>query len=383
MSNSSISQIKQKTRYLLWAKAAGRCQYSGCNKPLFQDSHTQIEMNFADVAHIIGQGKNGPRSYTNSDLNESYVNNISNLILVCLEHHRLIDEKPEKFSGDILRKMKSIHENRIRLATDMTVANTSNVIIYRGRIGTFQPSISYQEAMRAMFPEYYPADHFHLELSMDGVLLQDNEPRYWEAHAQNLERQFSKKIKPLLDNNHACNHFSIFAFAPTPLLIKLGSLLPDFYPAQVYQPKREPQTWKWEQCPYGFDFIVAEPDDRHDRVALNLSLSADIDDQRIFEAMNTEKVSIWKMNITESPYPKNDHLRGKGQLILFSRYARKLLNRIKAEHGQDTTLHMFPAISAAYAVELGRIRQAKADLPFKIYDQNNKAGGFISALTIR
>jgi hypothetical protein len=160
-------------------------------------------------------------------------------------------------------------------------------------------------------------------------------------------------------------------------------LIPDLYPAQVFQPKREPQTWQWEQSPPGFDFIVTEPDDHHDRVALNLSLSADIDDQRIFEAMNTKEVAIWKMNITKSPYPKNDHLRGKSQLMLFSRYARKLLNRIKAEHGQDTTLHVFPAISAAYAVELGRVRQAKADLPFEIYDQNNNAGGFISALTIR
>ena len=88
------------------------------------------------------------------------------------------------------------------------------------------------------------------------------------------------------------------------------------------------------------------------------------------------------MDITETQFPKNDHLRGKGQLILFSNYIRKLLNQIKAEHGQDKVLHIFPAISLAYAVELGRIRQTKADLPLLVYDQNNKSGGFIPALKI-
>jgi hypothetical protein len=159
-------------------------------------------------------------------------------------------------------------------------------------------------------------------------------------------------------------------------------LIPDHYPAQVYQLKKEPQTWAWQPEPKDFDFLVTEPNKNYETVALNLSLSADIDNQRIFDAMQTEDISIWKMETTDTIFPKNDHLRGKGQLSLFSRYLRTLLNKIKYLHGQNSIIHIFPAVSVAYAVEMGRVRQPKADLPYEIYDQNNKAGGFISTLTI-
>jgi hypothetical protein len=37
---------------------------------------------------------------------------------------------------------------------------------------------------------------------------------------------------------------------------------------------------------------------------------------------------------------------------------------------------------AALAVEFGRIRMPKADLPLLIYDENRETGGFKPALTI-
>jgi hypothetical protein len=159
-------------------------------------------------------------------------------------------------------------------------------------------------------------------------------------------------------------------------------LLPDKYPAQVYQLKKEPATWAWQAEPNKFDFSVFEPKENHKIVALNLSLSADIDNQRIYDTLQTKDVSIWRMSVQETVFPKNDHLRGKEQLLLFSRHIRKLLNKIKMEHGQDTLLHIFPAISVAYAVEIGRAWSEKADMPLAIYDQNNKSDGFIHALTI-
>jgi hypothetical protein len=34
------------------------------------------------------------------------------------------------------------------------------------------------------------------------------------------------------------------------------------------------------------------------------------------------------------------------------------------------------------AVEIGRVRMPKADLPLKVYDQNTKNGGFSEALVL-
>ena len=304
-------------------------------------------------------------------------------MLMCLKHHRMIDQIIKTYSVDTLREMKESHEKRIELLTSIQPNKTSNVIIYRGRVGSFQPVIEFQEALLAMFPDYYPADHFSHDLSMTGNLATDDAPNFWDVQVENLEAQFRRKIEPLLENDQERNHYSVFAFAPIPLLMKLGTLLPDKYPAQVYQLKKEPPTWEWQPESDIFDFTVSEPTENHKTVALNLSLSADIDNQRIYDALQTENVSVWHMGAQETIFPKNDHLRGKGQLILFSRHIRKLLNKIKMTHGQDTTLHIFPAISVAYAVEIGRAWSEKADMPLAIYDQNNKTNGFLHALTIK
>jgi hypothetical protein len=56
---------------------------------------------------------------------------------------------------------------------------------------------------------------------------------------------------------------------------------------------------------------------------------------------------------------------------------------IKGKHGQSTPLRIFPAMPIACAVEFGRVRMPKADMPWIIYDQNNKAGKFIQTISIQ
>jgi hypothetical protein len=61
---------------------------------------------------------------------------------------------------------------------------------------------------------------------------------------------------------------------------------------------------------------------------------------------------------------------------------RRLFDKIKAEHGHDTVLHVFPAMPVAAAVEFGRIWMPKADMRMTIYDENKILGGFVSATDI-
>jgi hypothetical protein len=82
------------------------------------------------------------------------------------------------------------------------------------------------------------------------------------------------------------------------------------------------------------------------------------------------------------PEPNNDFTKSREQLSELRTIVRKLLDRIKARHGQNTPLHIFPAASVSVAVELGRIRMPKADTPWRIYDQINARGGFVHALDI-
>ena len=61
---------------------------------------------------------------------------------------------------------------------------------------------------------------------------------------------------------------------------------------------------------------------------------------------------------------------------------RHAFDQIKARHGEDAIIHVFPAMPVSAAIEVGRVWMPKADLPLVIYDQNRAAGGFVARLNI-
>lgn len=373
----SVTDIPEKVRYLLWAKSAGRCQFEGCNEPLWRDGLSQIEMNFADVAHIIGDSPDGPRG--DVVLSVEYRNDISNLMLMCLKHHRMIDEILEMYTDETLRQMKKAHEERIELLTSITPDKTSHVLIYRGIVGEHQPKVDFKDTWLALYPEWYPSSRLPIELGLQNSAVQDSENDFWGLESRNLERQFNNKVKSLISNDRERNHFSVFAIAPQPLLIKLGVLLSDIYPAEVYQLHREPTTWQWQPGPEKFEYMIKEPTTFNGVPVLTLSLSATIDSKRIKKIFGAQKFVEWKVTTNN---PNNDFLRSRSQLQMFRVTLRRLLDKIKAKHGEDVPLHIFPAVPVSVAVEIGRVWQPKADLPMIIYDQNKKLDGFSRALSI-
>lgn len=86
----SVSNIPDWIKLCLWGKAAGRCQYEGCNHPLYRDDVTQCEFNSAYIAHIIADKPGGPRG--DAVLSEKLKADITNLMLLCDPHHRLVDK---------------------------------------------------------------------------------------------------------------------------------------------------------------------------------------------------------------------------------------------------------------------------------------------------
>ncbi|MEX1275489.1 MAG: HNH endonuclease [Bacteroidota bacterium] len=379
MAKEKVKNIDEPVRHLLWGKSAGRCELRGCGKLVYRDDLTQTELNFADIAHIIGRRANGPRG--NEDVSEDrpYCNNIENLMLLCLEHHRMIDRKAKNYSSDDLRQMKKEHEDRILLQTSVNPDRRSSLVFYRSNVGQLHPALDFHTAAQALLPNCFPANQQPIELGILNNPIADHDSDYWKNEIKYLERQFAIKVMPLLETGSK-SHFSIFAFAPIPLLIKLGSLFADVYPVDIYQLHRNPLTWNWLEAPKDFDYPVLEPDEDNELIALNVSLSADITNDRIYDALGTRRVSIWKITAIANGHSKNDHLRSPVQLQLFANQYRRLLNRIKASHGQKQTLHVFPAAPISACVAMGRYRQAKADLPLQIYDQNKKRGGFYSTV---
>ena len=370
----SLTSVPEKARLRLWGKAAARCEYDGCNTPLWLDRLTQTQFNVAYLAHIIADRPDGPRG--DPILSDKLKADPTNLMLLCA-HHRLIDK--EDVAGhtvERLQSMKMRHEDRVALVGAIGPNRQSHVLLYGTNIGAQSSNLCLQKAAEAMVPEWYPAESHPFQLGLANSSFTDRDPAFWEIESTHLRRSVLQQIRPRLAQG-SVRHLSIFALAPQPLLALLGYLLSDIPPAEVYQLHREPPDWKWQAKSDPADFVIQEPQMVRGEPALVISLSATIIPSRVMNVLSDP--TLWQISHLN---PHNDILKTREQATAFRRSIRRLLNRVKARHGQNATIHVFPAMPVALAVELGRIIMPKADLPLRIYDENRSTGGFSSAIAL-
>lgn len=373
----SVTSITPKNQNLLWAISSGRCEYEGCNKILHTDMLTKKKYNSAYIAHIVADKPDGPRG----DIVRSKLlcDNISNLMLLCNEHHNLIDKVDVKGHPESrLLVMKQQHEERIRRVTDITLIMSSEIILYGANIGVNNSPLSYQSANEALLYDYYPASDYPIELGLKNTPFTDGTDAYWVTEETNLSTQFNLKIKPRLMQ---CNtdHYSVFAIAPQPLLIKFGVLLNDLNNVRVYQKHREPSTWRWQTVSSDIEYILREPDNKTKLPVLVFSLSATVTYNRVQKALG-DNTSIWEITISSAPH--NDFLKTEALLSDFRRTVRHTFDKIKSYHGY-TELHIFPAMPVSASVELGRVWMPKVDMPMTIYDANKEKNDFYKTITIK
>lgn len=378
MPNDVTRHIKHEVERELWGRAAGRCQFDGCNRLLYKSPLTQERVNIAEQAHIYSFSPQGPRGRGPFAKNTAGLNDIENLLLVCHDCHKIIDQDKTggRYTAEVLKHWKKEHERRIAIVTGVDPSKRSHVVFYGANIGEQTSKLLPDAAMDALFPDWYPADERPIELSMKWAG-RDKDDSFWASEEDNLVTLFKRQVRPLIDAGSPL-HFSMFALAPIPLLIKLGVLFTDKVPLRVYQLHREPQTWKWLDGPTGFAFKVNKPEKLSNPPALVISLSDRISTDRITDVLGNE-VSIWELTVDD---PHNDFLKSEDQLARYRTTVRRLLADIAGSHGRTTPISVFPAMPVACALEFGRVRMPKADPDLVIYDQNNAHRRFKRAISI-
>lgn len=369
--------IPQKTASALWARAGGRCQYRGCNDDLVGDLISGREdATFGFIAHIVGDSIDGPRG--DAVRSPQLARSLENLMLMCAKHHKLIDVVDvDGHPESVLLAMKAEHESRIQVLTAIDEDRASHVIRFGANIGENEALVSTKAIFAAMQPHHHPACGQTIDLELIGCAYKDDEAAYWVFQRDNLRRQFDTKVRGRVERQEV-RHLSVFALAPQPLLIELGRLLCDIVPATVRQRHREPATWSWQPDQPPIDFSVSEPvQGAAGEVALKLGISATVTDERIAKVLG-DSAAIWSVTAAN---PHNDILRRPEDQAAFRQLMRSLFDRIKAVHGEGAIIHVFPAMPASLAVELGRVWMPKSDLAMTIYD-NNRAAGFVPTITI-
>lgn len=108
--------ISAQTRKILWGHSGNRCAFPGCNQEFHSPDGTGVKTIVGQECHIEAQSPGGARY--NSALSKAQIDSYENLILLCSNHHIIIDSNPEKYTVTALKKMKADHENLVRRALD-------------------------------------------------------------------------------------------------------------------------------------------------------------------------------------------------------------------------------------------------------------------------
>ncbi|MEJ5055757.1 HNH endonuclease [Sphingobacterium sp. MYb382] len=110
--------ISDKTRKLLWGKSGNRCAI--CKTELVTKKEDNAEFNIGEECHIISSKPTGPRHVEGLLGYDQY----ENLLLLCRNHHKEIDELEDTYNEEVLRYLKTNHENWVRI----TLKNASEEI---------------------------------------------------------------------------------------------------------------------------------------------------------------------------------------------------------------------------------------------------------------
>jgi hypothetical protein len=349
----------------------------GCNKILSRSSVTQEHVNASQKAHIYSFKAAGPRGH--EAITEDELNDVGNLILVCHECHRKLDQHLDggRYQAPLIQQMKANHERRVEIVTGIDASRRSHILFYGANVGEHNSHFEFNEAAGALFPGRYPAEATPIVLGLKDSSLKDRSAEFWRTEARQLVSRFEQRVRERVSQGEV-EHLSVFAIAPQPLLILFGTLLGDIVPADVYQRHREPTTWAWPSAAEPLAFQVSEPETFDGPPALVLGLSGTVTRDRIESVLGAD-TRIWNVTVAR---PGNDIIKSREHLAQLRRLLRSLFDRIKAVHGQTTTLHVFPVASVSAVVEFGRARMPKADMPWRVYDQISELGGFVPAIDI-
>ena len=369
---------REITKLLVWGRAAGRCQFENCGKPLDYDLLSgTFELNSAYLAHIVASSPNGKRG--SEELSYKVSDKASNIMLMCDTHHRLIDGETtwRDYSVERLQEMKRSHEEWVDTVLSSGPDSRSHILQFSAPIGPNEVAVPFDDCVEAILPRYTPAQKAPIEIKVKGMHYKDSDLVYWTVQPDVLRNDFKHKIAGRFESGEI-RHLSVFGLAPIPLLMELGRLLSDISDAEVFQRHREPAQWSWISRDTFTTFVTKPGPAGFKKVALKLCVTSDITDDRIHDTLGRD-CSIWDLG---SAIKGHDAIAGPEDLARFRSEVRSTLDAIKNQHGMDVELSVFPAVPVSCAIEFGRVWQPKAHPNFDVYD-NTKEDGFVKRLKIK
>ncbi|MFS8102097.1 SAVED domain-containing protein [Lentzea alba] len=366
--------IPERIARRVWVAAGGRCTI--CNSYLLDEEYTGQAVMVGQLAHIVGWST-APGSPRGGDpLHADQRNLADNLMLLCHDQHKVIDDKSlwDTYDPTTLRAMKRTHEQRIRKVTALKEERKTTVLRVVGNLHGRPVELDDTRVIAALlerdrFPDWTLRGADEFEVDLRAVPGEDpGSPHYWTAAKAHLEDRL-EHLRTQVRKGQV-THLSVFALARIPVLILLGTMLDETLPTQLYPKRRDgSEGWGWSpdapEVEFRFDRVRIGTD--RTKVAVILSVSGTVDPERLGEAVG-DSCTLYELK-PDGITPAPTLISNESTLDLFSQTWRELLATIEVEHPGARDIAVFPAVPAAAAVSMGRHLMRVAHPPLRIFDR--------------
>lgn len=373
----TVRRIPDIRRLILTVRAGGRCEFDGHNRYLFRHSLTLTEGNFSEAAHIVAFSERGPRGTDAGRDASTDIHNVRNLMLLCPECHKLIDDHPDEYSVRVLRAFKRKHERRIEHLTSLKPDSLTTAVVMQGNVAGQRFALPPGQLHEAVAPRYPKDDDpFLIDLSS---ITDVGDEAYLTTATRKIDEELPRLYADHLDG-HRVDHLSVFAIASIPVLVHFGSRLSDKVPTALYQRHRGSEGWTWPETGVSarYSFSALRKGSSSDDVALLLSLSGHVDPTGLPASIG-RSFTLYELRLA-SEVPHTQFLTHRADLDAFEREYQVALGMIRLTHPRLKLLHLVPAVPAPVAVACGR-SLLRVDPALLVYDYR-RAEGYIGTLTV-
>lgn len=372
------THIPEAEKIKLWVRAGGRCAF--CNRYLLQDEITVQPLNLAELAHNVGRKatEKSPRGLNPLPITKR--NKAENLLLLCKDHHTLIDDglKRGEYSVERLNEIKRTHEDRVEYLTGLDVDRETTVVRIIADIRGSAPDVSREtvrqtvldQARYPRFPLAFGGQDLEIDLrNLPG----EGTPEYWNAGQQRIDEALNHRLNEGI-RRHQVRHLSIFPFARIPLLVYFGYQLDDKVPTTLYQKHRgADESWHWDDTAPAreFDHSTTRIGEDHSRVTVVLSLSGTVDLEELPGVLaDTTVITLAPRDETPNP----NLLRSIASLSNFRTAFQELLGELEATY-KGADIHLVAAVPVTAAVVCGRSIMRDAHPAVVVYDRQGSSYG--------
>lgn len=356
--------ISTKDQKILWGRAAGRCAFPDCKIELVKEKSDKKHI-VGEIAHIVSKKDDGPRGDPNLSL--EFKDSYENLILLCPNHHTLIDKSLDKYTINFLHDLKNSHEVWVRenLKLKKTQGIGWKVIILEE-----DWPIDKTKVIKSLLPDYPDGDIINLRITKNN--------KEWSIIKDEL-KNFVKEL--LIQNKY--QRFAVFAIVNVSSAIHLGCLLTSRVNIRYSQYNRDLQSWKWPTEITDFPDLFVNGLEKiyppHKEAIIMISLSAKILHNQIDELGLSTKNRI---EITVLS-PSEDWLESERQIIELGRIFREILSKLRLEIPNLKVIHLFYAGPTSGGIGIGRQINPKMNPPIYIYEFNrNKKPNYTNSIIL-